>query len=46
MSSRGEMSHDVAPARHFIGGEFCDSVDGATFAVINPVTERDRKSVV
>ncbi len=41
MSSRGEMSHDVAPARHFIGGEFCDSVDGATFAVINPVTERE-----
>lgn len=30
----------VGPARHFIGGEFRDSVSGATFDVISPVTEQ------
>ncbi|HQY14942.1 MAG: aldehyde dehydrogenase [Ilumatobacteraceae bacterium] len=30
----------VAPARHFIGGEFRDSLSGQTFDVISPVTEQ------
>ena len=31
---------NVGPARHFINGEFRDSVSGQTFDVISPVTEQ------
>ena len=34
------MSESVRKGRHFIGGEFRDSVSGATFDVISPVTEQ------
>ena len=27
------------PGRHFIGGEFCESLSGASFSVVNPGTE-------
>ena len=30
----------ATPGRHYIGGEFCDSVSGETFPVINPATEK------
>ncbi len=34
------MSEQVQPARHFIGGEFRDSLSGQVFDVISPVTEQ------
>ena len=34
------MSESVRKGRHFIGGEFRDSVSGAVFDVISPVTEQ------